>query len=160
MSKTVPFQTIQISISTQFKSKYSLIVKKTFLFQATQFIINMQLYLTNRLDPIRFYHSGPEWTWEQWQWWGALHSPKLQHHWNLTIRLFRVIYRTLIGGSYPSAKVQLVYSTDPLLGKEKLKEIVALYIYIYIYIIWFLNFKTLIECLKEIEVYITICSIE
>ena len=34
---------------------------------------------------------------EQWQWKGALHSPKLQHHWNLTIRLFRVICRTLVG---------------------------------------------------------------
>ena len=40
----------------------------------------------------------PEWTWEQWQWRSALHSPKLQHHWNLTIRLFSVIYRTLMGG--------------------------------------------------------------
>ena len=36
MSKTVQFQTIQFSISAQFKCKYSLIVK-TFLFQAIQF---------------------------------------------------------------------------------------------------------------------------
>ncbi len=36
MSKLVQFQTIQFSISTQFKRKYSLIVK-TFLFQAIQF---------------------------------------------------------------------------------------------------------------------------
>ena len=36
MSKTVQFQTIQFSISTQFKCKYSLI-GKTFLFQAIQF---------------------------------------------------------------------------------------------------------------------------
>ncbi len=36
MSKTVTFQTIQFSISMQFKCKYSLIVK-TFLFQAIQF---------------------------------------------------------------------------------------------------------------------------
>ena len=36
MSKTVQFQTIQFSISTQFKCKYSLIVK-TFLFRAIQF---------------------------------------------------------------------------------------------------------------------------
>ncbi len=36
MSKTVQFQTIQFSISKQFKCKYSLIVK-TFLFQAIQF---------------------------------------------------------------------------------------------------------------------------
>ena len=32
-----------------------------------------------------------EWTWDQWQWKGDLHSPKPQHHWNLTIRLFSVI---------------------------------------------------------------------
>ena len=36
MSKTVPFQTIQFSISTKFKCKYILTVK-TFLFQAIQF---------------------------------------------------------------------------------------------------------------------------
>ena len=33
MSKTVPFQTIQFSISTQLKCKYSLIVKKPFYFK-------------------------------------------------------------------------------------------------------------------------------
>ena len=26
------------------------------------------LYLTNREDPFRCYHSGPEWTRERWQW--------------------------------------------------------------------------------------------
>ena len=36
MSKKVPFQTIQFSLSTQFKCKYSLIVK-IFLFPAIQF---------------------------------------------------------------------------------------------------------------------------
>ena len=36
MSKTVSFQTIQFSISTQFKCKYDLIVK-IFLFQAIKF---------------------------------------------------------------------------------------------------------------------------
>ena len=36
MSKTVQFQTIQFSISTQFECKYSLLLK-TFLFQAIQF---------------------------------------------------------------------------------------------------------------------------
>ena len=36
ISKTVQFQTVQFSISTQFKCKYSLIVK-TFLFRAIQF---------------------------------------------------------------------------------------------------------------------------
>ena len=47
---------------------------------------------------IRCYHSGPEWTWEQWQWRGTPHSPMLQHCWNLTIRLFSVISRTLVRG--------------------------------------------------------------
>ena len=38
--------------------------------------------------------------------------PKAQHHWNLTVRLFGIIYRTLvIRGSYLSAEVQSVYST-------------------------------------------------
>ena len=37
MSKTVLLQIIQLSISTQFKCKYSLIVKKTFLFRPIQF---------------------------------------------------------------------------------------------------------------------------
>ena len=37
MSKTVLFQTIHFSISTQFKSKYTVYLSKTFLFQAIQF---------------------------------------------------------------------------------------------------------------------------
>ena len=36
MSKTVQFQIIQFSISTQFKCKYSLIVKKHFYFEFSQ----------------------------------------------------------------------------------------------------------------------------
>ena len=60
MSKTVPFQTIQFSISTQFKCKYTVYLLKTFLFQAIQFSqtvliqtiqlsISMQLVLFNPL---------------------------------------------------------------------------------------------------------------
>ena len=49
------------------------------------------------MGPIKCYHSRPEWTWEQRQWSGAPYSPKPQHHWNLTIRLFSVISRSLIG---------------------------------------------------------------
>ena len=30
----------------------------------------------------------------------TLHSPKLQHYWGLTIRMFRVIYRTLVEGDF------------------------------------------------------------
>ena len=39
------------------------------------------------------------------QWRSALHFPKLQHHWNLTIRLFSVISRTLVEVGYHSAEV-------------------------------------------------------
>ena len=57
MSKTVPFQTSQFSLNTQFRCKYSLFVK-TFLFEANQFSetiliqtiqfrISMQLVLFN-----------------------------------------------------------------------------------------------------------------
>ena len=56
------------------------------------------------------YHSASGWTREQWQWRGTLHSPKLQHYWNLTIRFFRVISKTLVGGWGVSAEMQSVYS--------------------------------------------------
>ena len=62
---------------------------------------------------IMCYHSGPEWTWEQRQWRGSPHSPKLQHCLNLTIRLFSVISRTLVrGGVLPLCRgaVSVFYS--------------------------------------------------
>ena len=49
--------------------------------------------------------SGSEWTWEWLKWRGALNSPKYQHYWSLTIRLFNVISRTLIGRVLPLFKV-------------------------------------------------------
>ena len=85
---------------------YTQLNDQTVLFQAIQFSIShlfarclnaKQFYLTHRKDPIRCYHSGPEWTWEQWQWRVTPHSPKLQHYCNLTIRLFSFISRTLVG---------------------------------------------------------------
>ena len=66
----------------------------------------------NKKGSIRCYHSKSEWTWEWWQWKRTPHSLKL-----LTIRLFHVISKTLIGGgegvSYSSAEMQSVYSTAP-----------------------------------------------
>ena len=50
------------------------------------------------INPIRCYHSRPAWTWEWWQWRGALHSSKPQYHWIVTIILFSVISRTFIEG--------------------------------------------------------------
>ena len=56
-------------------------------------------------DSIRCYHSGPEWTWEWWQWRATPYSPKLQYYWNLPIRLFGVISRILVwGGILPPCR--------------------------------------------------------
>ena len=57
-----------------------------------------QFYLTHGSEPTRCYHSESEWTWEWWQWRDILHSPNLQY-WDLNIRLFCVICRTLVGGN-------------------------------------------------------------
>ena len=46
--------------------------------------------------PIKYYHFGSEWAWEQWQWRCIPHSLKLRHYWGLTIRFVSIIYRTLI----------------------------------------------------------------
>ena len=52
------------------------------------------------------------WTWERRQWRGTPHSPKLQYYRSLTIRLFSVIYRTLVRWeSYLSAEKQSDYYT-------------------------------------------------
>ena len=37
--------------------------------------------------------------------------PKVPHYWSLTTRLFSVISRTLLRGSYPNVEMQSVYST-------------------------------------------------
>ena len=55
-----------------------------------------QFNLTHRQDPIRYYYSESERTWERWQWRGSPHSPKFQHYCSLTLRLFRVVSRTLV----------------------------------------------------------------
>ena len=68
---------------------------KHYLLFCREFLVFFCPYPSNH-HLIRCYHSGPEWTWEWWQWRGTQHSPKLQHYWNLTIRLFTVISRTLI----------------------------------------------------------------
>ena len=51
-------------------------------------------------NSIRCYHSESERTWERWQWRGTPHSPKLLHYWSLTIRLFSVISRTIVGRGF------------------------------------------------------------
>ena len=86
--KTVLFQTIKLSISTQFKCQNSSILNNSVYHKYT-----VKFYLTYRC-----YNSGPERTWQWWQWRGTLHSPKLQHYWSLTIILFSIIFRTFAGG--------------------------------------------------------------
>ena len=87
-------------------SVHSLIVKiflfqaiqfnQTVLIQTIQFRIGMQFSFILPIDRILSY-SGPELTWEWWQWSVPSYSPKFLHHWNFTIWLFSVISRTLVG---------------------------------------------------------------
>ena len=58
------------------------------------------LILLDPFWPIRCNHSGPEWTWEWRQWRGTPYPPKLQHYWNLSIRLFSVIIQDTHWGSF------------------------------------------------------------
>ena len=53
------------------------------------------------------------WTWEQGQWRCTPLSSKPQYYWSFTTRLFCVLCRTLVRGSYTSAETQSVYSIDP-----------------------------------------------
>ena len=88
--KTVLFQVIQFNISTQFNSIWP---------------IERILSGATTLGQIGPGSDGNE---------GVLYiPPKLQHYWKISIRLFSVISRTLVGGSYPSAEKPLVYSTAP-----------------------------------------------
>ena len=103
--KTILFQTIQLSVST-------VLMSKTVLFQiSTQLItiwpIDRVLSGTTTLS-----------TWVRWQWRRAPHSPKHWPHWNLIIRLFSVISRTLIRRVLPlsSGAVGVFYSPS-CLGK-------------------------------------------
>ena len=95
-SLIVLIQTIQFCVNIVFAYTRSNI--KTVLSQTIQFIISMNFVL---FDPIRGYHSGPEWTKELRQWRGILHFPKLQYYWSLTIRLFSVISGRSLWGVTP-----------------------------------------------------------
>ena len=91
---------------------YKLFNVKTVLFQEIQFTISTRfisvwpIYRTLSGATSRG-QSGPGSNGNK----EVLHiSQKLQHYKSLTIRLFSVISRTLVGGSYLSAQMQLVYS--------------------------------------------------
>ena len=110
-----------VFVYTQLKSKtdnsvlrmYSFNVK-TVIFQTIQFCLSTQLSSIWLIDRTLSGTTTPEGTWERWQWRGIPHSPKFQHYWDLTITLFSVKTRTLVGvGSNSSVEMHLVYSTDP-----------------------------------------------
>ena len=97
-NQTVLFQTIQFSISYLFALSFNV----------------KQFYLTHKLDPFKFFFSGPELI---WQWMGTLLSPKLQQYWSLTIRWLNVISRTLIEVGFLTVyrdTVGVVYSPSRL----------------------------------------------
>ena len=69
-------------------------------------------------------------TWERWQLSGTPHSPKLQYCWSLTIRLFSVIKRSLVGEgvSLPYRDAVGVFCCSRWLGQCCLYLSVCVYI--------------------------------
>ena len=115
MSKQFYFEQF-CSAQVQFKCQNSSISSNS-----VQHKYTVQFYLTHRYDPIRCYHSAPEWTWKWWEWMST------QHYWNLTIRLFSIISRTLVRLSYPSTEMQSAYSTT-IADWARVKLIIYIYI--------------------------------
>ena len=58
---------------------------------------------------------------------GNLHSPMLQHHWNLTVRLFSVVSRTFVWGVLPLCRgaVSVFYSPSRLGNKRFVHSIIS-----------------------------------
>ena len=127
--KIVLFQTIQFSLSMQIKCQNNLI---SILFNiSTEF---SSIWSVDR-TLIRCYHSRPKRIWEWWQWSGTQFSPKLQHKWNLTIRLVSVISRILIVAvvffTPLQRSSQCILQPQPT-GHIHCQMCVCVYIYIYI----------------------------
>ena len=94
LSKAVPFQTIQFSISTWFKCQNRYISSNIVSHKYA-----ILFFFTHRLDPIyqmlpiraRVYLGAMAKR-------GTQHSPKLQYFFNSTIRLLSAIFRTFVEG--------------------------------------------------------------
>ena len=63
--------------------------------------ISVKFYLTHRYDLIRCFYSGPEWTWERWQWRSTLYSSKLYHYWTAPSDCFVSLMGHSFGGLSP-----------------------------------------------------------
>ena len=85
--KTVVFQTIYFSMSTQFKYQTTAILNNDIIWPRDKTLSGT---------------STQEWTWETSQWSGTPHFPK--HYWSLTVRLFTVIFRAHFGGVFPQRR--------------------------------------------------------
>ena len=119
MPKTVPILTVQLSMSTQFKWKYSLIVK-TFLFWAFQFsqaalVLTIQFSISTQLVLFNPYidatipgQNGPGSNDNE----GVLHIPTTSSITGTSPLDCIVSYsRHSLGTDTPPTEVQLVYST-------------------------------------------------
>ena len=127
-NQTLLFETIQFRASIVFVNTQLNV--KTLLFQSNQFSIST--LVSSICDIERPYYVLPFRTRADL---GAMakkgtpHSPKLQRYWNLTIRLFSIIFRTLIGGGVSSLcreAVGLFYSYNRL-SMELFSDIETLY---------------------------------
>ena len=94
-----------VSLTIKQSFVYRELSEQTFLFLAIQFNMSRlfaqslkwskHFYMTHKLDPIRCYHSRVDQRAMAMKEYSAF--PKLQYYYSLTIRLFNVKSRTLIG---------------------------------------------------------------
>ena len=111
-SQIVLIQTIQFSLSTVSMSK-------TVLFQTIQFCISTQFSSIWPIDMTQSAATTPDQSGlgSDGNKRGTLHFPKLRHYWNLTIRLYSVIYRTLVGEVLPLGRDAVsVFNSPSRLG--------------------------------------------
>ena len=110
MSKTVPFQTIQLSTSMQFKCKYSLIVKNISISSHSAQSNSSNSNNSVLSCAIILGQSGPGSHGNE----GVLHIPQSPCITGTSPSDCFVSYPGhSLGVSYPSAEKQSVYSTDP-----------------------------------------------
>ena len=63
------------------------------------------------------------WTWKRWQWRNTPHFHNFQHYWSLTIGLFWVISRTLIGGVLPlESNAIIVFCRPSRVGQMMVRD--------------------------------------
>ena len=100
--------TIQLNVSQLFKQFNDQVVRFLtiqFSFSSQFFAVSLnvkQFFLIHRYYPIRWYHTRLGCTWKTLQWRGTPNSPTFHYYLSLTIILFNVILRRLVGRVLPS----------------------------------------------------------